>query len=100
MKRVTLRERLRYAFENTMSRGAIALIGWLALFSLLVIVVAAALMALLRVAPDGGDPIAIGYQLRRHALDSERAYGVVVNPRKSESVTFEAADRIVVIAEE
>ena len=44
--------------------------------------------------------IAIGYQLRRHAQDSERAYGVVVNPRKSESVTFEAGDRMIVIAEE
>ncbi|MDP9864757.1 MULTISPECIES: CASTOR/POLLUX-related putative ion channel [Streptosporangium] len=34
MSRATFRERVRYWFDNTMSRGAVALIGWLALISL------------------------------------------------------------------
>ena len=33
MKRATLRERLRYRFDNTMSRGLGGLIGWLGLIS-------------------------------------------------------------------
>lgn len=45
-RRITWRQRLRYAFDNTMSRGAPALVGWLAvataaligLFSLVVLV--------------------------------------------------------------
>ena len=31
---VTWRDKLRYRFENTLSKGAIAIIGWLALLSL------------------------------------------------------------------
>ncbi|MFD0890463.1 potassium transporter TrkA, partial [Streptosporangium algeriense] len=34
MSRPKVRERLRYWFDNTMSRGTVALIGWLALISL------------------------------------------------------------------
>ncbi len=44
--------------------------------------------------------VAIGYRLRAHSTDASRAYGVVVNPKKSASVTFSAADRVIVIAEE
>lgn len=45
----TLAARLRYAFENTLSKGPVAMIGWLALFSLAIIFLAAALMELLHV---------------------------------------------------
>ena len=44
--------------------------------------------------------IAIGYKLQQHSHDVSRAYGVVVNPKKSETLTFTDADRIIVIAEE
>ena len=44
--------------------------------------------------------VAIGYRIRALAYDASRAYGVVVNPDKSKMVTFTAADRVVVIAEE
>ena len=37
----SFRDRLRYRFENTLARGPIAIIGWLALVSALVVVVAA-----------------------------------------------------------
>ena len=39
MKRAGLRARLRYRFDNTMSKGTVSLIGWLASASLLLIVV-------------------------------------------------------------
>jgi voltage-gated potassium channel Kch len=43
---------------------------------------------------------AIGYRLERNANDSARAYGVRVNPPKSETVTFQPEDKIVVLAED
>jgi voltage-gated potassium channel Kch len=43
---------------------------------------------------------AIGYRLERHAHDSARAYGVRVNPPKSETVTFRPEDKVVVLAED
>ena len=43
---------------------------------------------------------AIGYRLERYAGDSARAYGVRVNPPKSEPVTFQPEDKIIVLAED
>ncbi|MFI6318659.1 TrkA C-terminal domain-containing protein [Nonomuraea sp. NPDC050556] len=43
MSRVTFRERARYWFDNTMAKGTVALIGWLALVSVALIVVVSAL---------------------------------------------------------
>lgn len=52
MKRtITLLDRLRYAFDNTMSRGAAALIGWLFLASAGIISSIAGLVVLLNLAP-------------------------------------------------
>jgi voltage-gated potassium channel Kch len=42
---------------------------------------------------------AIGYRIKAQAGDPERAYGVKVNPKKSEKVTFTEADKIIVVAE-
>jgi hypothetical protein len=44
--------------------------------------------------------VAVGYRLLDHAGDASRAYGVRVNPPKSELVTFSERDRIIVLAEE
>ncbi len=44
--------------------------------------------------------IAIGYRLERHADDAARAYGVCVNPMKSDTVIFKAEDKIIVLAED
>ena len=44
------------------------------------------------------DEVAIGYRLRSEAGDASRAYGVHVNPPKRAEVTFEAADRVIVLA--
>lgn len=56
-KRVSLGQRLRYEFDKSMGAGTIALIGWLALISLLSIVVAGAVLALTGIAPEGSGPI-------------------------------------------
>lgn len=42
---VTLADRLRYRFENTLSAGPIAIIGWLAAASLVIVLVAGAVIA-------------------------------------------------------
>jgi hypothetical protein len=55
MQRLSVRARLRYAFDNSMSKGAISLIGWLALASAALIGVVALLVWLLGVAPDFED---------------------------------------------
>ena len=44
--------------------------------------------------------IAFGYRIAARAEDASAAYGVSVNPAKTASVTFAAADRIVVLAED
>jgi voltage-gated potassium channel Kch len=49
--------RLRYEFDKSMAGGAIALIGWLALISLVVIMFAGAILALTGIAPDGAEPL-------------------------------------------
>jgi len=49
--------RLRYEFDKSMAGGAIALIGWLALISLIVIILAGAFLAVTGIAPDGGEPV-------------------------------------------
>ena len=43
--------------------------------------------------------VAIGYRLQHQAHDASAAYGVRVNPVKSQSVSFKSADRIIVLAE-
>jgi ion channel POLLUX/CASTOR len=42
---------------------------------------------------------AFGYRLAAHSKDKDFNYGVVVNPKKSERITFGEADRIIVLAE-
>ncbi len=50
MKKITLTDRLRYWFDNTMSKGPIALITWLAIISLVFILVMAVVVTLSGVA--------------------------------------------------
>jgi K+/H+ antiporter YhaU regulatory subunit KhtT len=44
----SLGARLRYSFENTLSKGPVAIIGWLALLSLVIIAFAAVVLAIFR----------------------------------------------------
>ena len=43
---------------------------------------------------------AIGYRIRDYAHDAARAYGVVINPNKSEPITFSEKDKVIVFAED
>jgi len=43
--------------------------------------------------------VAIGYRQAARAIDAQQAFGVVVNPEKSKSITFQDGDRIIVLAE-
>ena len=52
---VTWRDKLRYRFENTLSKGTIAIIGWLALVSLAIIAFASLFLAAMRVGQDPAD---------------------------------------------
>jgi voltage-gated potassium channel Kch len=60
MQTITLKERLRYWFDNFMSRGTIALIGGLAVLSLGVILVAAGLLTVTRFAQEGDEALSFG----------------------------------------
>jgi ion channel POLLUX/CASTOR len=54
-KNTNWKQRLRYEFDKTMAAGPIALIGWLGLISLVVILVAGAVLALTGIAPGNGE---------------------------------------------
>ncbi len=43
--------------------------------------------------------VAIGYRLRRDEHDASKAYGVVLNPHKSDRIEFAVGDKIIVLAE-
>lgn len=53
----TLRDRIRYAVDNTFTRGTAALILWLAILSVAIIMVTALVVTLLRITPDGESPL-------------------------------------------
>ena len=44
--------------------------------------------------------VALGYRILAQAEDAAREYGVVINPRKTETLTYTARDKIVVLAED
>ena len=53
---VTWRDRLRYRFENTLAKGPIAIIAWLALVSAVIVALAALVLSLFRIDQTPGDP--------------------------------------------
>jgi voltage-gated potassium channel Kch len=59
-RRPGLGARLRYEFDKSMAAGPIALIGWLAVLSLILIAIAAAVLTLLNIAPEGSGPLEFG----------------------------------------
>jgi hypothetical protein len=44
--------------------------------------------------------VAIGYRKCGYAHNADKAYGVVVNPKKSEKIIFDDKDKVIVIAED
>ena len=61
MRKATLREHLRYRFDNTMSRGPAAMIAWLFLLSVLMIVVVSVFVQLTRQVPLAADDRPLGF---------------------------------------
>lgn len=43
--------------------------------------------------------VAIGYRLQKLAHSPAETYGVVINPRKAEQVTFADGDKVIIVAE-
>ncbi len=73
MEQVSWKSRLRYQFDNYMAKGAIALIGGLAVLTLLVILVAATVVVAGSLAPEGAEPLGFGeaaWASLMHTLDS------------------------------
>ncbi|HMK07730.1 MAG TPA: hypothetical protein VK449_01745 [Anaerolineales bacterium] len=58
MKKVTLGDRFRYAFDNALGRGPAIQIAWLGLLSVGVVLLAGLVLTLARVAPQDGPPLA------------------------------------------
>ena len=75
MQKVTAVDRFRYAFDNTMSRGAVALIGWLLIASLVIIVAFSAFVLAAHLIPAEvtGGQVSLGeviWSSAMHALDA------------------------------
>lgn len=82
LRSLTWKDRLRYRFENTLSRGTIAIIGWLALVSLAIVILAAVVLALTGLGSDPADHAGtrIGFvegawQSLMHAMDAGNLAG-------------------------
>ncbi|MCW3085787.1 MAG: potassium transporter TrkA [Bacteroidetes bacterium] len=68
-----LSQKIRYAFENTLSKGTPAIIMWLAILSLLIVIVAAGFLAMTGIKQtDGNDLnfIEAAWQSLMHTMDS------------------------------
>jgi hypothetical protein len=78
---VTWRDHLRYRFENTLSRGPIAIIGWLALISAAIVIVSAVTLYAFGVGADPSDPasrlglVEGGWQSLMRTLDAGNLAG-------------------------
>lgn len=59
MSNASFRERARYAFDNSMSRGAIALIGWLSAASLVFVVASTLVVWSAGMLPDGTESMSL-----------------------------------------
>jgi len=68
---VSFGERLRYEFDKSMAAGPIALVGWLALVSLTVILIAATILAITHIGPDKGfDFVEAAWQSLMRTMDA------------------------------
>ena len=74
MQKPSLIDRLRYASDEAFAKGAIVLIGWLAVISLIIIVASALLVWLLRLTPDTSLPQLI-WSSFMHTMDAGTVAG-------------------------
>lgn len=57
MKKTSFSQKLRYKFDNTMSKGTPALIFWLGIASLIVVIIAALILYLFQISGEGEEPM-------------------------------------------
>lgn len=72
-RQVTLADKLRYSFDKSMAAGPIALIGWLTLVSLALILLAAVVVTLTGIRPEGGEKLSFAeaaWQSMMRAMDA------------------------------
>lgn len=71
MKNTTWQQRFRYAFDNTMSRGTPAIIAWLAVVSLLLVILVAVVTAIFSIGSDaeGEDGFKLFWRAMLRTLD-------------------------------
>ncbi|MFY9309857.1 MAG: potassium transporter TrkA [Bacteroidia bacterium] len=73
MQKFSLSQKLRYRFDNLMSKGPIAMISLLGILSLLIVVIAGAVISLFHIAREGEEPMGFiesSWQSLMRALDS------------------------------
>jgi ion channel POLLUX/CASTOR len=66
MRKITFSERLRYWFDNTMARGTIALIAWLALLTIILILISTLIISVF----VGGNPFEVAWYSLMHTMDA------------------------------
>lgn len=71
--KITLKQKMRYAFDNTMAKGTTALITWLGIISLIIIVVSAIVVIVFDIVPheaEGANFFEAIWMSLMHTLDS------------------------------
>ena len=68
MKKFDWKARLRYKFDNTLSKGSGALIGWLGIITLILVIVAIGIILVAQSVPQGNTPIDIAWDVLYQAL--------------------------------
>jgi voltage-gated potassium channel Kch len=74
MQKPSLMERVRYASDEAFAKGAIVLIGWLAVLTLIIILASALLVWVLRLSPDNSLPQLI-WSSFMHTMDAGTVAG-------------------------
>ena len=74
MQKPSLMDRLRYASDEAFAKGAIVLIGWLTVLSLVIVVASALLIWLLRLAPENSLPQLV-WSSFMHTMDAGTVAG-------------------------
>lgn len=75
---ITWKHKLRYRFDNSMSRGTPAMLAWLGIISMVIIVLSAILVSFLGIAPEGGENLSLPEALwssLMHSMDAGTVAG-------------------------
>ena len=74
MQKHSFSEKMRYRFENTLSKGTIAIIGWLAVISILIVIIASVVLFFTGIGENDSFPEAMWNSLMR-TMDSGNVAG-------------------------